>query len=70
MASRKNAAPNVRYVLTDIRDAMPEGVFVAPEHSVLLFITVPGGILVVSSAAGLAIELSGSLTKSIKRLFK
>jgi len=49
---------------------MPEGVFVAPEHSVLLFITVPGGILVVSSAAGLAIELSGSLTKSIKRLFK
>lgn len=43
---------------------------VAPEHSVLLFITVPGGIIVVSSAAGLATALAAGLSKSVKRLFR
>ena len=43
---------------------------VAPEHSILLFVTVPGGIIVVSSAAGLASALAAGLSKSIKRLFK
>jgi hypothetical protein len=42
---------------------------VAPEHSVLLFITVPGGIVVVSSAIGLATALAAGLSKSVKRLF-
>jgi hypothetical protein len=42
---------------------------VVPEHSVLLFITVPGGIIVVSSAAGLAQALGTGLSKSVKRLF-
>lgn len=35
-----------------------------PEHSVLLFITVPGGIIIVSSAAGLANALSAGLSRS------
>jgi hypothetical protein len=43
---------------------------IAPEHSVLLFITIPGGIIVVSSAAGLAEALAAGLSKSVKRLFK
>ena len=43
---------------------------VAPEHSVLLFITVPGGIIVVSSATGLATAMAAGLSKSVKRLFK
>ena len=43
---------------------------VAPEHSVLLFITVPGGIIVVSSAIGLASALAAGLSTSIKRLFR
>jgi hypothetical protein len=42
---------------------------VVPDHSVLLFITVPGGIIVVSFATGLALALSAGLSKSIKRLF-
>jgi hypothetical protein len=42
---------------------------VAPEHSVLLFITVPGGIIIVSSATGLASALAAGLSKSVKRLF-
>ena len=42
---------------------------VAPEHSVLLFITVPGGIIIVSSATGLANALAAGLSKSVKRLF-
>jgi hypothetical protein len=42
---------------------------VAPDHSVLLFITVPGGIIVVSSATGLANALASGLSTSIKRLF-
>ncbi len=42
---------------------------VAPENSVLLFITVPGGIIVVSSATGLASALAAGLSKSVKRLF-
>jgi hypothetical protein len=42
---------------------------VAPEHSVLLFITVPGGIIVVSSATGLASALAAGLSKSVRRLF-
>ncbi len=42
---------------------------VVPEHSVLLFITVPGGIIVVSSAAGLATALAAGLSTSVKRLF-
>jgi hypothetical protein len=43
---------------------------VVPDHSVLLFITVPGGIIIVSSAAGLANALGAGLSKSVKRLFK
>lgn len=43
---------------------------VAPEHSVLLFVTVPGGIIIVSSAAGLATALAAGLSKSVKRLFR
>jgi hypothetical protein len=43
---------------------------VVPENSVLLFITVPGGIIIVSSAAGLANALSAGLSKSVKKLFK
>jgi hypothetical protein len=43
---------------------------VAPEHSVLLFITVPGGIIVVGSATGLASAIAAGLSKSVKRLFK
>jgi hypothetical protein len=42
---------------------------VAPEHSVLLFITVPGGIIVVSSATGLASALAAGLSRSVRRLF-
>jgi hypothetical protein len=42
---------------------------VVPDHSVLLFITIPGGIVVVSSATGLALALSAGLAKSVKRLF-
>ena len=42
---------------------------VAPDHSVLLFITVPGGIIVVSSAIGLASALGAGLSTSVKRLF-
>jgi hypothetical protein len=43
---------------------------VVPDHSVLLFITVPGGIIIVSSAAGLANALSAGLSTSVKRLFR
>ena len=43
---------------------------VAPEHSVFLFITIPGGIIIVSSAAGLANALSAGLNKSVRRLFR
>ena len=43
---------------------------VVPDHSVLLFITVPGGIIIVSSAAGLANALSAGLSSSVKRLFR
>jgi hypothetical protein len=43
---------------------------VVPEHSILLFVTVPGGIIIVSSAAGLANALSAGLSTSVKRLFR
>lgn len=43
---------------------------IVPEHSVLLFITVPGGIIVVSSATGLASALAAGLNRSVKRLFR
>jgi hypothetical protein len=43
---------------------------VAPDHSPLLFITVPGGIIVVTSAARLADALGAGLSKSVKRLFR
>ncbi len=43
---------------------------VVPDHSVLLFITVPGGIIIVSSAAGLANALASGLSSSVKRLFR
>lgn len=43
---------------------------VVPDHSILLFITVPGGIIIVSSAAGLANALSSGLSTSVKRLFR
>lgn len=43
---------------------------VVPDNSVLLFITVPGGIIIGSSAAGLANALSAGLSKSVKRLFR
>ena len=42
---------------------------VVPDHSILLFITIPGGIIIVSSATGLALALSAGLSKSIRRLF-
>jgi len=42
---------------------------VASDRSVLLFITVPGGIIIVSSAIGLASALAAGLSKSVKRLF-
>ena len=40
-----------------------------PEHPVLLFITVPGGIITVASATGLATALASGLSTSVKRLF-
>ncbi len=43
---------------------------VVPDHSILLFITVPGGIIIVSSAAGLANALSSGLSTAVKRLFR
>ncbi len=43
---------------------------VAPEESILLFITVPGGIIIVSSAVGLAEALASGLSTSVKRLFR
>ena len=43
---------------------------VVPDHSILLFITVPGGIIIVSSAAGLANALSSGLSSAVKRLFR
>lgn len=43
---------------------------VAPDHSPLLFITIPGGILVVTSATRLADALGAGLSKSVKRLFR
>lgn len=43
---------------------------VVPDSSVLLFISVPGGIIVVSSAMGLANALASGLSTSVKRLFK
>jgi hypothetical protein len=43
---------------------------VVPDHSVLLFITIPGGIIIVSSAAGLANALSSGLSTAVKRLFR
>jgi hypothetical protein len=43
---------------------------IVPDHSVLLFITIPGGIIVVSSAYGLSSALAAGLSKSIKKLFK
>jgi hypothetical protein len=43
---------------------------VVPEHSILLLVTVPGGIIIVSSAAGLASALSAGLSSSVKRLFR
>ncbi|MCG2627757.1 hypothetical protein L6654_14070 [Bradyrhizobium sp. WYCCWR 13023] len=42
---------------------------VAPEHSPLLFITVPGGIIIFTSATRLADALGAGLSKSVKRLF-
>jgi hypothetical protein len=42
---------------------------VAPDHSPLLFITIPGGIIVITSATRLADALGAGLSKSIKRLF-
>jgi hypothetical protein len=46
------------------------GWHVVPEHSVMLFITIPGGIVVVSSAIGLSSALAAGLNKSVKKLFK
>jgi hypothetical protein len=46
------------------------GWHVVPDHSVLLFITIPGGIIVVSSAAALANGLSAGLSKTVKKLFR
>jgi hypothetical protein len=43
---------------------------VAPDHSVLLFITIPGGIIVVGSAIDVANALGAGLSKSVKRLFR
>ncbi|WP_156816351.1 hypothetical protein [Oceanibaculum indicum] len=43
---------------------------VVPGDSVLLFISVPGGIIIVSSAVGLANALGSGLSTSVKRLFR
>ena len=45
------------------------GSMAAWDHPMLLLITVPGGILAVSSAYGIATALQGGLNKAIKRLF-
>ena len=46
------------------------GWHVVPDHSILLFVSVPGGIIVVSSAVGLAHALASGLSTSVKRLFR
>ena len=43
---------------------------VVPDNSVLLFISVPGGIIIMSSAVGLANALGSGLSTSVKRLFR
>lgn len=43
---------------------------VVPDRSVLLFIAVPGGIIIVSSAIGIANALASGLSTSVKRLFR
>lgn len=43
---------------------------VVPDHSVLLFISVPGGVIIMSSAVGLANALGSGLSTSVKRLFR
>jgi hypothetical protein len=45
------------------------GYSLAGDHPALLFVTVPGGIIVVSSALGVAEAIAGGLNKRIKRLF-
>jgi hypothetical protein len=42
---------------------------IAWDHPVLLFLTVPGGIIVVSSALGIGAAMQAGLNKAIKRLF-
>ena len=46
------------------------GTAVAWGHPVLLFITVPGGIIVVSSASGIGRAMEAGLNKAVDRLFK
>ncbi len=64
---------NLKGVLTNTNLPVFIGAYmgwnVAPDHSALLFITVPGGIIIVSSATGLANALASGLSTSVKRLF-
>jgi hypothetical protein len=42
---------------------------IARDHPVLLLVTVPGGIIVVSSALGIGAAMQAGLNKAIQRLF-
>ncbi len=39
-------------------------------HPVLLFVTVPGGIIVISSASGIGRAMDAGLNRALDRLFK
>jgi hypothetical protein len=60
-------------VLTNSNSPLWIGTFVgsaaAWDHPTLLLITVPSGIIAVSSAQGIATALQGGLNRAIKRLF-
>lgn len=61
-------------VLTTSNSPLWIGTFVgsaaAWDHPTLLLITVPGGIIAVGSAFGIASGLQGGLNKAVKRLFE
>ena len=45
------------------------GQSIAGDHPILMFVTVPGGIIVIGSALGVAEALAAGLNKQIKKLF-
>lgn len=47
-----------------------EAAKILPAYPILLFLTVPGGIIIVSSAHGIATAMQNGLTKVIGRFFK